>query len=169
MSSTSHNPSRYASRGLSVLHWGLMVLMVSPAVQGAGQRFCGKQLVKMLSMLCDEFPDLHYGVKKSMIDFDKMDYSVDDWMPGYGPEQDTIISNDLMVSPNHMSTDQHDPKVPLWVTMMYPQDYGFRSNAGRNDLIPPRFRKSPREGIVNECCVRPCGINQLLKYCKTVA
>ncbi|XP_055530956.1 uncharacterized protein LOC129721889 isoform X4 [Wyeomyia smithii] len=169
MSSTSYHTSRELCRGLSVVHWGLMVLMVSSVVQ-ADQRFCGKQLVTMLSMLCDEFPDLHYGVKKSMIDFDKIDYPVDDWMSPYGQDQDTMISNDLIVSPNHVMTDQQQQsKLPLWVTMMYPQSYAFRSNTGRNDLIPPRFRKSPREGIVNECCLRPCGINQLLKYCKKVA
>ncbi|XP_058828737.1 uncharacterized protein LOC131688476 isoform X2 [Topomyia yanbarensis] len=170
MSSTNTNASVELSRGLSLIHWGLMVLMISSVVQAADQRFCGKQLVAMLSLLCDEFPDLHYGVKKSMVDFDKLDYpaDIDGWTTSYNQDQDTVNPNDLIIPSNHGATQDQQKNVPLWMTMVYPQSYGFRSANGRNDLIPPRFRKSPR-GIVDECCLRPCGMKQLIKYCKTIA
>ncbi|KXJ69525.1 hypothetical protein RP20_CCG026702 [Aedes albopictus] len=150
------------------MHWGLMVLMVGTVVHAADQRFCGKQLVLTLSMLCDEFPDLHYGAKKSISDYDK-DYSTDEWLAMMGQDPESFMSTDMMVPHvDQQQAAQQQQKVPLWMAMMYPQGYGFRSSGGRNDLIPPRFRKSPK-GIVDECCLRPCGINQLLKYCKTIA
>lgn len=65
MSSTNLRVSSHLGLGSTMMHWGLMVLMVGTVVQAADQRFCGKQLVLTLSMLCDEFPDLHYGAKKS--------------------------------------------------------------------------------------------------------
>ncbi|EAT47984.1 AAEL000960-PA [Aedes aegypti] len=167
MSSTNLRVSSHLGLGSTMMHWGLMVLMVGTVVQAADQRFCGKQLVLTLSMLCDEFPDLHYGAKKSMNDYDK-DYSTDEWLAMIGQDPESIMSTDLMVPHMDQQTVQQQQKVPLWMAMMYPQGYGFRSSASRNDLIPPRFRKSPR-GIVDECCLRPCSINQLLKYCKTIA
>ncbi|XP_058461614.1 uncharacterized protein LOC131436746 isoform X1 [Malaya genurostris] len=166
MSSTNNSTSKATSRGLSAIHWGLVMLMTASVTQAADQRFCGKQLVAMLSMLCDEFPDLHYGVKKSVIDFDKTDYPVDveGWGVMYNQDPDTVNSNDIIIPTNHVTAQEE----PIWMSMMYPQSYGFRTANGRNDLIPSRFRKSPR-GIVDECCLRPCGMKQLLKYCKTVA
>ncbi|XP_055621727.1 LIRP-like [Toxorhynchites rutilus septentrionalis] len=158
------NSSSQLNRGLSIMQLVLVLLMASSVA--ANQRFCGKQLVMILSMLCDEYPDLHNSSKKSMIDLGKMDYANDDWMNMIGQDQDVpAVGSDLILPAAH--TEQQ--KIPLWVSMMYPQDYPFRAAAvGRNDLIPTRFRKNFR-GIVDECCLRPCGYNQLIKYCKTVA
>ncbi|XP_062559207.1 LIRP-like isoform X2 [Armigeres subalbatus] len=164
MSSTTLRVSNHLGLGSTIMRWTFMVLMIGTVVQAADQRFCGKQLVMTLSMLCDEFPDLHYGSKKSVTDYDK-DYSSDEWMAMISQDPESIMSTDLMMPHMEQSSQQ---KVPMWMAMMYPQGYGFRSSATRNDLIPPRFRKSPR-GIVDECCLRPCSLNQLLKYCKTVA
>ncbi|XP_065080387.1 uncharacterized protein LOC135703191 [Ochlerotatus camptorhynchus] len=166
MSSTSLRVSSHLGRGLVFMRWGLMVLMIGTVVQADQSRFCGRQLVMTLSVLCEEFPDLHSNAKKSMIDFDK-DYTTEEWLAMMGQDPESVMSTDLVI-PHMDQQQQQQQKVPLWMTLMYPQGYAFRSNAGRNDLIPPRFRKSPR-GIVDECCLRPCGMSTLMKYCKTIA
>uniref|UniRef100_A0A8D8IF46 (northern house mosquito) hypothetical protein n=1 Tax=Culex pipiens TaxID=7175 RepID=A0A8D8IF46_CULPI len=148
----------------SMLALALTVLAATAMVHAAEQRLCGRHLVNALAMLCDEFPDLHFGVKKSTIDFDRMvDYPVDDWMASM-MDSSATNSVDSMMDPS----SQQQTKMPVWMTMMYPQNYGFRAASTRNDLIPARFRKSVHSGIVDECCLRSCSINQLMKYCKTV-
>ncbi|XP_055613680.1 uncharacterized protein LOC129760121, partial [Uranotaenia lowii] len=125
-----------------------------------------------LSMICEEFPDLHYGGKRGGVDFERAGFD-SDWMNAImGQDQDVVNmmmpSTDVIVPANtQMDSSQNSQKTPLWMTMMYPQGYGFRSTTGRNDMIPPRFRKSPR-GIVDECCLQPCSLKQLMAYCKTV-
>lgn len=42
-------------------------------------------------------------------------------------------------------------------------DYPFMPKSAANSLIPPKFR---RGGIVEECCDKPCSIDELKAYCQ---
>uniref|UniRef100_A0A182K8W8 Insulin-like domain-containing protein n=1 Tax=Anopheles christyi TaxID=43041 RepID=A0A182K8W8_9DIPT len=141
-----------------------LVLLWSIAVVSANKRYCGAELVKVLSFLCDEFPDLHTTSKRSADNFIKSsDMSNDEWM---STEDNTQQIMDQQLQSVGMPDDR--AAVPAWMNMVYPTNYMYRHGAGHNELIPARFRKN-RGGIVEECCLRPCGMNQLLQYCKKVS
>uniref|UniRef100_A0A182P8E6 Insulin-like domain-containing protein n=1 Tax=Anopheles epiroticus TaxID=199890 RepID=A0A182P8E6_9DIPT len=141
-----------------------LVLLWSITVVSANKRYCGAELVKVLSFLCDEFPDLHTTSKRSVEPFVKSsDMSNDEWM---STEDSTQQILDQQLQSVGMGDDR--TAVPAWMNMVYPSNYMYRHGAGHNELIPARFRKN-RGGIVEECCLRPCGMNQLLQYCKKVS
>ncbi|XP_058129482.1 probable insulin-like peptide 2 [Anopheles ziemanni] len=142
-----------------------LALLWTITVVTANKRYCGNELVKVLSFLCDEFPDLHTANKKA-IDSYKMDMSSDEWMNGDDSMQQQMILDQQLQTLGMTEDHDHDrASVPAWMNMVYPANYMFRHGAAHNELIPARFRKS-RGGIVEECCLRPCGMNQLLQYCK---
>ncbi|EAA09943.3 AGAP010604-PA [Anopheles gambiae str. PEST] len=141
-----------------------LVLLWSIAMVSANKRYCGAELVKVLSFLCDEFPDLHTTSKRSADNFAKpSDMATEDWM---NAEDNTQQILDQQLQSVGMPDDR--ATVPAWMNMVYPSNYMYRHGAGHNELIPARFRKN-RGGIVEECCLRPCGMNQLLQYCKKVS
>uniref|UniRef100_A0A182MYG5 Insulin-like domain-containing protein n=1 Tax=Anopheles dirus TaxID=7168 RepID=A0A182MYG5_9DIPT len=143
-----------------------LVLLWSVTVVTANKRYCGAELVKVLSFLCDEFPDLHTANKKAMDTF-KMDMSSGEWMNAddSSPQtQQQQQQQQMILDQQLQSVGMTDDRasVPAWMNMVYPANYMFRHGAGHNELIPARFRKS-RGGIVEECCLRPCGMAQLLQ------
>uniref|UniRef100_A0A182M922 Insulin-like domain-containing protein n=1 Tax=Anopheles culicifacies TaxID=139723 RepID=A0A182M922_9DIPT len=144
-----------------------LVLLWTIAVVSANKRYCGAELVKVLSFLCDEFPDLHTSSKKSMDTFMKTDASNDEWMNTDDNTQQQQQQQQMILDQQLQSVGMVDDRaaVPAWMNMLYPANYMYRHGAGHNELIPARFRKS-RGGIVEECCLRPCGMSQLLQYCK---
>lgn len=49
------------------------------------------------------------------------------------------------------------------------QRYAFLSKLAPKTAIGPRVRRqyiNPRIGIVDQCCRKPCSINEMLNYCK---
>uniref|UniRef100_A0A182W2H6 Insulin-like domain-containing protein n=1 Tax=Anopheles minimus TaxID=112268 RepID=A0A182W2H6_9DIPT len=140
-----------------------LVLLWTIAVVSANKRYCGAELVKVLSFLCDEFPDLHTSSKKAMDTFMKTDVSNDEWMNSEDNSQQQQQQQQMMLDQQLQSVGMVDDRasVPAWMNMLYPSNYMYRHGAGHNELIPARFRKS-RGGIVEECCLRPCGMSQLL-------
>uniref|UniRef100_A0A4Y0BEV6 IlGF domain-containing protein n=1 Tax=Anopheles funestus TaxID=62324 RepID=A0A4Y0BEV6_ANOFN len=145
----------------------VLALLWTIAVVSANKRYCGAELVKVLSFLCDEFPDLHTSSKKAMDTFMKTDVSNDEWMNTDDNSQQQQQQQQMIMDQQLQSVGMSDERssVPAWMNMVYPSNYMYRHGAGHNELIPARFRKS-RGGIVEECCLRPCGLNQLLQYCK---
>uniref|UniRef100_A0A182SC70 Insulin-like domain-containing protein n=1 Tax=Anopheles maculatus TaxID=74869 RepID=A0A182SC70_9DIPT len=142
-----------------------LVLLWTITVVSANKRYCGPELVKVLRFLCDEFPDLHTSSKKAVDPFMKTDMSNDEWMTTDDSAQQQMILDQQLQS---VGMVDDSATVPAWMNMVYPSNYMYRHGAGHNELIPARFRKS-RGGIVEECCLRPCGMNQLLQYCKKVS
>ncbi|XP_050067752.1 probable insulin-like peptide 2 [Anopheles maculipalpis] len=147
-----------------------LVLLWTITVVSANKRYCGAELVKVLSFLCDEFPDLHTSSKKAVDTFMKSDMNNDEWMNTDDATQQQQQQQQMILDQQLQSVGMMDDRatVPAWMTMVYPSNYMYRHGAGHNDLIPARFRKS-RGGIVEECCLRPCGMSQLLQYCKKVS
>ncbi|XP_053679432.1 probable insulin-like peptide 2 [Anopheles nili] len=144
-----------------------LVLLWSITVVSANKRYCGAELVKVLSFLCDEFPDLHTANKKASDTF-KTDMGSDEWMTADDSMQQQQQQQQQMILDQQLQSvgmvEDHG-SVPVWMNMVYPPNYMYHRGTGHNELIPARFRKS-RGGIVEECCLRPCGMNQLLQYCK---
>ncbi|XP_058055801.1 probable insulin-like peptide 2 [Anopheles bellator] len=140
-----------------------LLLLWTVTVVTANKRYCGAELVKVLSFLCSEFPDL-YTYNKKGLDTSKGDVASDEWMNFDENAQQQLMQDQQLQAVGMAADDQHS--VPAWMNMMYPSNYMYRHGYGHNELIPARFRKN-RGGIVEECCLRPCGMTQLLQYCKT--
>ncbi|XP_050092531.1 probable insulin-like peptide 2 isoform X1 [Anopheles aquasalis] len=148
----------------SIVVLQMLLILWTVTIVSANKRYCGAELVKVLSFLCDEFPDLHSTNKKSLDTFKGDGMGSDEWMNADESTQQQMILDQQLQTVG--GTDQDQRSVPMWMNMMYPSNYMYRHGAGHNELIPARFRKG-RGGIVEECCLRPCGMSQLLQYCKT--
>ncbi|CAG2107040.1 unnamed protein product [Medioppia subpectinata] len=112
------------------------------------RRYCGRNLVNMLSLLCDGISELWADLNGATDSLgsavgDDHDYSAGDISP--------LLSNKYFL----------DEKTALDMFNDAAGGQTEREGAVRNN----RFARN-RRGIVDECCRKPCTVKELYSYCE---